>query len=129
MYSVIRFIDITNEQMQSIASCINGCYPAFCSDIKPNIRDSHCFSFPLISAEVWECHHMSMIDILDKIHPAIVKSKKMVENLRIQIDLEIGYSDYSNRFITEIHWEPKLLRLITELEIVLVISFYNPNAI
>ena len=114
MYSVIRFVDIDEQDMRIIAQLINEQLPGFCSEICPNTKNKRCFSFSLSSKEVWCEHHEQINTILNNISSSVEKAKELFSDLKIQIDLEVGHPDYAQRLITEIYWTVDLLQLVAK---------------
>ncbi len=127
MYSVIRFIEVDKYQMEIISIMLNEQIPDFCDDITPNPRNDRCFSFSLSAEENWWEHHEQIRAIISKIASPIDKAREQFPDLQIQIDLEVGYPDYSHRLITEIYWTPDLLCLFLKLNVTLVTSIYYPD--
>ena len=57
MYSVLRFCDIQQEEMEKIAFFVNRRFVDFCDHVTPQIHDPHCFSYPISKNEEWWDHH------------------------------------------------------------------------
>ncbi len=125
MHSVIRFLDITQTQIDDIAKDINQLLPGFCAEIKPCVRNANQFSFDISQKSDWQEHEKDILNTLKVIKPAIIRAYKRSPSLEVHLDTAIHLIDYESRFVTEVYWGMELLATLLKCKIIPMFSIYH----
>jgi hypothetical protein len=129
MYSVVRFSEISIEQMKTLANSVDNIFPGFCANIKPGIRDNSCFSFSLIDDENWEKHHEAILNLLTHISSVLKNGIEIFPKLDIQIDTAVYIDDYEKTSINELLWTKKLIKIAAETSVSFAVTIYNTDTV
>ena len=124
MHSVIRFYQMEESQMRTLAEKVNEVIPGLFENVIPATRVENLFSFSLSEKDDWRDHHDEILEILKKISPVISPGNIYDGELEIDLAVHIAAGD-CDRFITELPLSPELIQVLFENRIWFTTTIYN----
>ena len=122
MQSVLRFWEISKADVDTVIKDANSCIPGIFDDLSPSLTCKDCFVVEIANENSWEDTQKVLLKTLTAIKQPLIQARKKC--LDIFLDTGIFVSDL-HESITKITLTPALLKLLSELGLLQILTIYN----